>query len=292
MTQIAHNPPKLLIVSPVRDEAAFLEKTIESVVAQTVRPDTWIIVDDGSKDATPSIVARAAQSHPWIRLHRRGDRGARSVGGGVIEAFNEGLSLVDLADFDYVCKLDGDLSFATTYFEHLFEKFAVEPRLGTASGKCWDKTSTGWAQLRTGDDFSLGACKTYRVSCFREIGGLVKETMWDGIDCHRCRMTGWIASSFHDPELKLFEHRPMGSSHKSVYHGRLRWGRGQYFMGTHWLYALAIGAYRMLERPWILGGLCILAGYFGAWIRGAEQYNDPEFRRYLHRWQLAKLKPF
>ncbi|MEK6674848.1 MAG: glycosyltransferase family 2 protein [Planctomycetota bacterium] len=283
---------RLLIISPVRDEAAFLQRTIDSVVTQTVRPKTWIIVDDGSKDATAEIAEHAAQHHPWIQVLRRKDRGQRSVGGGVIEAFKDGLGRFNLDDFDYVCKLDGDLSFGPTYFEHLFKKFDADPRLGTASGKCWDKTGDGWVPLRTSDDFSLGACKTYRVLCFQEIGGLVQEAMWDGIDCHRCRMTGWNAKSYHDPELRLEEHRPMGTSHKSVYHGRFRWGRGQYFMGTHWVYVLAIGSYRMFERPWIIGGLCILAGYFVAAIRRANRYNDLEFRRHLRRWQLARLRPF
>ncbi len=284
--------PKLLLISPVRDEAAFLQQTIDSVVAQTVRPTAWVVVDDGSTDQTAAIADRAARAHAWIQVKRRSDRGRRSVGGGVIEAFEDGLALFDLPGFDFVCKMDGDITFGPTYFERLFEKFAADPRLGTASGKCWDKTANGWALLRTSDDFSLGACKTYRVHCFRDIGGLVKEAMWDGIDCHRCRMTGWTARSFHDPELRILEHRPMGSSHRSVYHGRFRWGRGQYFMGTHWLYALAIGFYRMFERPWLLGGLCILAGYFAAWLGRAKRYNDPEFRRHLRRWQLARLRPF
>jgi glycosyltransferase involved in cell wall biosynthesis len=287
-----HDDPKLLLISPVRDEAAHLASAIDSVVAQTVRPRAWIIVDDGSRDETPEIAGRAAKDHDWIRVHRRMDRGERIVGGGVIEAFNDGLARFDLGDFDFVCKMDGDITFAPTYFEHLFRKFADDPTLGTASGKCWDKTRTGWVPLRTGDDFSLGACKTYRVACFQAIGGLVKEAMWDGIDCHRCRMTGWRARSFSDPELRIQEHRPMGSSHKSVYHGRYRWGRGQYFMGTHWLYAMAIGGYRMFERPWVLGGMCILWGYFHAWLRGVEQYDDPVFRRHLRQWQLARLRPF
>jgi len=284
--------PRILIISPVRDEAAHLQQTIDSVVAQTLQPAAWMIVDDGSKDATARIAESAAKRHSWIRVYRRGDRGSRIVGGGVIEAFNDGLRHFDLADFDFVCKLDGDLKFAPRYFEALRAKFDADPRLGTASGKCWDKCGDGWTPLRTGDDFSLGACKTYRTACFQAIGGLVQEAMWDGIDCHRCRMLGWNARSFHDEDLKLYEMRPMGSSHKSVYHGRIRWGQGQYFMGTHWLYALAISTYRMFDRPYVLGGVCILWGYLRAWMRRTPRYDDQEFRRYLQRWQLAKLNPF
>ena len=283
---------RLLIISPVRNEAAYLQHTIDSMTMQTVRPRVWLIVDDGSTDETPAIAERAAARHDWIRLFRRNDRGARKVGGGVIEAFFDGLVQVDLDDFDYLCKLDGDLEFGPTYFERLFEKFDADPRLGTASGKCWDKNGAGWVPLRTSDEFSLGACKLYRVDCFRQIGGFVRETMWDGIDCHRCRMKGWKARSFHDEDLRLYELRPMGSSDKSIYHGRFRWGRGQYFMGTHWLYALGIAAYRMLERPFVVGGVCILLGYLWAAVRRMKRYDDLEFRRYLRQWQLSRLRPF
>lgn len=284
---------RLLVISPVRDEAAFLQQTIDSMVAQTVRPKVWMIVDDGSKDETPEIVERAAAKHPWIRLHRRKDRGVRHVGGGVVETFDDGLQHFNLDDFDYLCKLDGDLKFGPTYFEKLLAKFEADPKLGTASGKCFDiAPGGGWVPLRTGDEFSLGACKTYRVKCFREIGGLVRQAMWDGIDCHRCRMLGWKATSFHDEDLRLYEMRPMGSSHKGVCHGRLRWGQGQYFMGTHWLYACAIAFYRMFERPFIVGGFCIFWGYVRGFLRRVPRYDDREFRKFLHRWQLSKLNPF
>ena len=117
------NRRRYIVVTPVRDEAEFLQRTIDSMAAQTIRPDLWIIVDDGSTDATPDIILRAAQQHDWIRPHRRPDRGERKVGGGVIEAFYDGLSLVNLDDYEYLCKLDGDLEFGATYFERLFQKF-------------------------------------------------------------------------------------------------------------------------------------------------------------------------
>ncbi|UCE58137.1 MAG: glycosyltransferase family 2 protein [Phycisphaerales bacterium] len=282
----------LLVVSPVRDEEEYLQRTIDSMVAQTARPALWIIVDDGSSDDTAGIAERAAAEHDWIRVHRRADRGERKVGGGVVAAFNDGKSLVDLEDYEYICKLDGDLEFCPTYFERLFEKFDANPRLGTASGKSWIMVSARLVAERTGDEFSQGQSKLYRVACFHEIGGFVNEVMWDGIDCHRCRMLGWEARSFRDDELRFIHLRTMGSSFKSVFHGRLRWGRGQYFMGTHWLYALAITAYRMSERPFILGGLCILLGYISGYLRRLKRYDDLEFRRYLRRWQLSKLRPF
>lgn len=281
---------RCLVISPVRNEAAYLQRTIDSMIAQTVQPAAWLIVDDGSTDATPEIAARAAKQHPWIRLHRRPDRGTRKVGGGVVEAFDEGLSRFDLDDYDYVCKLDGDLEFSPTYFERLFDKFEADPLLGTASGKCWLVTDRGLEAERTSDAFSLGAAKTYRRECFQQIGGFVREVMWDGIDCHRCRMLGWKAASFHDHELKIRHLRRMGSSHRSVFRGRLRWGYGQYFMGTHPLYALAICVYRLAERPWIIGGLLIMGGYVWACVKQSPRYADPKFRAHLRKWQLGRLR--
>lgn len=281
--------PTCIIISPVRDEAAYLQRTIDSMIAQTARPTQWIIVDDGSKDDTVHIAEAAAAQHDWIRVHIRADRGVRKVGGGVVDAFNEGLSLVNMHDYEFLCKFDGDLEFGPRYFAGLYEKFAASPKLGTASGKSWIRVGNHLVPERTGDEFSQGQTKLYRTQCFREIGGFVTEVMWDGIDCHRCRMLGWEARSFHDEELRFIHLRPMGSSFKSIFHGRVRWGRGQYFMGTHPLYALAIAGYRMWERPFILGGFCILSGYFGAMLRGARRYEDGAFRTHLHRWQLRRL---
>lgn len=280
---------RTLIISPVRNEADYLQRTIDSVVAQTVRPAAWLIVDDGSSDDTPAIAERAAAEHPWIRVHRRSDRGMRQLGGGVIEAFNEGLRQFDLDEFDFVCKLDGDLEFQPTYFERLFEYFEADAKLGTASGKSWIRVGGRLVWERSSDDMSQGQIKLYRVRCFREIGGFVREVMWDGIDCHRCRMLGWKARSFRDPELRFIHLRPMGSSFRSIYTGRLRWGFGQYFMGTHPLYALAITVYRMLERPWIIGGLLIAVGYVRGFPLRLPRYDDREFRRFLRRWQLRRL---
>jgi poly-beta-1,6-N-acetyl-D-glucosamine synthase len=281
--------PKLLIISPVRDEARYLQRTIDSLTSQTVKPTAWIIVDDGSSDDTPRIAAQAAIEYNWIHLLHRVDRGGRKVGGGVIDAFYDGLRKFKIDDFDFVCKLDGDLEFGPRYFELLFEKFKADPRLGTASGKSWLRIKGKLVPERTSDDFSQGQSKLYRVACFKDIGGFVPEVMWDGIDCHRCRMLGWKARSFADPQLRFIHLRPMGSSFKNIYHGRLRWGYGQYFMGTHPLYALAIAGYRALERPFIIGGLLILAGYLSGYLRRKPRYEDLQFRHYIRRWQLNRL---
>jgi len=223
---------RYVVISPCRNEAEFVRQTLDSVAAQSIRPSKWIIVDDGSTDDTPSILAEYKEKYSWIEIVTRSDRGHRAVGPGVIEAFYAGYETIDPADFDYLCKLDLDLRLPPRYFEGLINKMKSDPRIATCSGKAYIEENGELVNERHGDDMSIGATKFFRMSCFRAIGGFVREVMWDGIDCHLCRMKGWIACSWDEPELRFVHLRPMGSSQQSIYTGRMRHGQGQYFMGT------------------------------------------------------------
>jgi hypothetical protein len=139
------------------------------------------------------------------------------------------------------------------------------------------------------DDNSVGMTKLYRTRCFQQIGGFVREVMWDGIDGHRCRQLGWKAVSWDDPELRFVHLRPMGTSHRSWWTGRVRHGFGQWFMGTDPLYMVAAAAFRMTRPPRVLGGLAMLRGYFGSMLAGRRRYGDAEFRRFLRSYQRACL---
>jgi len=264
-----------------------MRRTLDSVARQTVLPALWVVVDDGSTDETPLILESYAQKLPFLRVVRRVDRGARSVGPGVIEAFYHGLDTVDLDAFDYLCKLDLDLDLPPRYFELLMQRMEAEPRLGTCSGKPYavDAKTGELSPELSGDEMSVGMTKFYRVSCFREIGGFVRQVMWDGIDCHRCRMRGWTARSIDDEPLRFQHLRPMGSSHKSIWTGRIRWGFGQYFMGTSPLYLFASAVYRLPRYPVLAGGIAMMWGFLSSAARGVERYDDLEFRRFLRKYQ-------
>ncbi len=281
---------RFCLVSPGRDEAEFLPVMIESIVGQVRRPDLWVIVDDGSSDQTCRIASDAAAVHPWIRVVSRPNRGARAVGPGVVDAFEAGLASIDLAEFGFIGKFDLDLRLPPTYFEALFRRFAADPRLGSASGKTWFRGPAG-EEVDEGiaDDMSVGAAKFYRTDCFRDIGGLVREVMWDGIDVHRARMAGWKVCSFHDRELR-FEHlRPMGSSQHGILTGRMRHGYGQWFMGTGLAFLTASALFRLRRHPAVIGSAAMWWGYVRAMLRGQRRYEDPEFRRFLRRYQRACL---
>lgn len=281
---------KYVVISPCRNEEKFMTRTLDSMVAQTTPPALWVIVDDGSTDSTPEILARYAAAHDWIKVVPKPDRGHRAVGPGVIEAFYAGLDTVDLDDYTYLCKLDLDLDLPPGYFAGLMDKMEAHPRTGTCSGKTWYTGSAGQKISENIDDeMSIGASKFYSVTCFRQIGGFAREVMWDGIDCHTARMKGWTPISWADPELE-FEHlRPMGSSQTSIFTGRRRHGFGQYYMGTHPLYLLASAVNKMRKPPVILGGLAILQGYLGAALRRDKRHDDPELRAFIRSYQMKAL---
>ncbi len=311
------------IISPCRDEADHIEACIASIAAQTVPPTLWVIVDDGSTDRTPAVLAAAAAKHPFIRILRRENRGQRSVGPGVIEAFYAGLDSIgnptpmssltvrDGSDsaatpqttpahvapqaaapfpFDFLCKLDADLELPPAYFQRCIEEMARDPHLGNFSGKVYLRDTDGSLHYeRMGDENAIGAAKFYRTACFNDINGFVRHAGWDGIDGHMCRLRGWVARSIDDPNLRIIHRRLMGSSHLSVAHGRRRWGLAKWYMGSSLPYMLAVATYRLAERPFILGGLWILQGYLQAMLARKPRLETPGFRAHLRRYEWSSL---
>ena len=278
------------LISPCRNEQDYMRRTLDSVVAQTVRPDVWVVIDDGSTDRTPEILAEYAAAHDWIKVVVKPDRGHRAVGPGVIEAFYYGLDQIDIDAYDYICKLDLDLDLPPAYFETLMARMVANPRIGSCSGKAYFKTARGEMQSEgIGDEMSVGASKFYRVNCFKQIGGFAREVMWDGIDCHKSRQLGWIACSWDAPELN-FEHlRPMGSSQKGILTGRRRHGFGQYYMGSHPLFFIASALFRFAHPPYVIGGIYNLIGYLEAALKGAPRHGDTELRTFIRRYQRRAL---
>lgn len=279
----------IAVVSPCRDEEETLPRTLAAMLAQTRHPARWVIVDDGSRDRTPEILREAARAIPWLRVVSRSDRGFRRLGGGVIDAFYAGLESVDVP-YDFVAKLDCDLEFGPRYLERLLERFALDPQLAAASGKVFRREGGALVEEFMIDQMVAGQFKLYRRSAFERIGGFVRELMWDGIDFHRARMLGYRTASFADADLRILHLRQMGSSDRSVYVGRLRWGAGQWFMGSAFPYVIASGLFRTREKPYVIGGLLIVIGYIAAALRGAARYEDPEFRRALRAWQYERLR--
>lgn len=279
----------LVVVTPFRNEAEHLGRVIPCMKAQTARPRLWVLVDDGSTDGGDATVREAARECSWIRYERREDRGARVLGAGVIEAFDRGLSAAPV-DSRFIAKMDADLSFGPRYLETALAILEADDGLACVSGKVFRPEAGGAVEEFMIDEMVAGQFKLYRRDAFEDIGGFVQGLLWDGIDYHRCRQFGWRTRSLRHPDLRIGHHRLMGSSDGNVLRGRLRLGRGQWFMGTHPLYLLASAVFRMLEKPYLIGGGLIILGYFRAMALRLPRYQDLAFRSELRGWQLGRLR--
>lgn len=277
------------VISPCRDEQDFLRRTLDSVIDQSERPAVWIIVDDGSTDSTPDILREYAKKHSWIQILTMPPRKSRVLGPAVVHAFDAGLQQIELDVYDYVVKLDVDLELPPRYFELLMDHMEADPRLASCSGTPCSVVEGQLVPERGSFEMSAGMSKFYRVSAFKDIGGLAPVLMWDGIDCHTARMKGWRARSFDEPGLRFSHLRAMGSSDRGILRGKRRHGRGQYIMGTHPIFMLASVIRRLPDAPVIIGSLNILIGYIVTALRGVPRHGTREFRRQVRQFQLESL---
>jgi glycosyltransferase involved in cell wall biosynthesis len=280
------NEKSYVVVTPVKDEAQFIEKTLESMLAQTTRPEAWVIVNDGSKDNTEKIVESYVVEYPWIKLVNREDRGFRKRGQGVVEAFYTGYEALEVQEYGFIIKLDGDVSFEPTYFESLLQEFAANPKLGIAGGGVYESPDGERWVLRTVKSHVRGATKMYRRSCFEDIGGLVPTIGWDGIDEWKALTLGWEVRSFS--EFEMFHYRYTGMATGSL-RSRVEEGHAAYYMGYYPPYMIARGIHHLSSRPYITGGIAMIAAFFADWIRGRGRLPDPSVIHYIRRVQLERL---
>jgi biofilm PGA synthesis N-glycosyltransferase PgaC len=277
---------QFVIITPVRDEEEYIEATIESVCCQTMRPAEWIIVDDGSTDRTGEIIDRYAAQNCWIRPIHRENRGFRRAGGGVMEAFYDGYNAVQCNDWDFIVKLDGDLSFAPDYFEKCFEYFLRDHGLGIGGGEIHHDVS-GTLKLEVNPKFHVrGATKIYRRACWEAIGGLWRAAGWDTIDEVKANMLGWKTYAFAD--LHLLHHRFTGSE-EGLLRDRVKHGVACYVSGYHPIYVVASCLNRLKQKPYILGSAALLYGFLKAHFSGPPRVEDRSYVAYIRGQQLRRL---
>lgn len=277
-----------IVISPARNEENNIEHTIRSMVAQTVRPVRWIIVDDGSTDKTPGILDAAAKQYPWIQVVHRTNRGFRKQGGGVIEAFYDGFKLIEGQSWDYLVKFDADLSFEPNYFERCLLKFDAEPKLGIGGGLISHEINGKLECESPGDPaFHVrGATKIYRRACWDQIGGLLKAPGWDTLDEIKANMYGWVTYSFKDIPIK--HHRYTGSA-DGTWKNQVKFGLANYITGYHPLFMMFKCLKRLIQPPYIVGAVGLAWGFFGGYLRRTPQIDEPEVIRYVRQQQMNRL---
>ncbi len=284
---------RLLLITPARDEAAHLETTIRAMREQTRPPDLWLIVDDGSGDATPSILERAAAEIPFLEVlrppARTRDPGADGLAlAAEARAFNAALVGVDLADFTHVGKLDADIELPPRYFEGLLARFAAEPRLGVAGGTLLEQAGGEWKPTRIPAYHVRGALKLYSRQCFEAIGGIEERLGWDTIDETYARMHGYTTRSL--PELAARHHRPVATRGGAL-RGRARHGQCAYILryGLPWVFARAFKV--AIQKPYVLSGIAFLYGYMKALLKAEPKVEDRHFKLFVRRELRGRLVP-
>lgn len=279
-----------VLITPARNEAAFLPMVISSILAQTIRPHRWVIVSDGSTDGTDDIARTAAAQHDFIRFLRSEGRSTRGFGSKAV-AFRAGRAVLGTEDYAYIGNLDADITFEPGYYERMLAEMEKNPRLGVASGVCWDKTPTGFKCVTISLNHAVGAVQFFRRECFDQIGGY-RPTTVGGVDSLAellARMHRWQTQAFAD--LPVYHHKPVDSASggKSV---RIcyRAGQTEYHIGSHPLFAIAKAVRRWRQRP-MLGSVFIrLYAYFKLSLFGAHRDAPEELVEYLKSEQLGTLR--
>lgn len=279
--------PTYVLVTPARNEAAFLEQTIRCMVVQTVRPVRWVIVSDGSTDGTDEIVRKYMAEHPWIELVRMPERQERHFAGKA-HAFNAGYARVKNLSHDVIGNLDADITFDEDYFGFLVRKLAENPLLGVA-GTPFREESRQYDHRFTSIEHVSGGCQLFRRKCFEEIGGYVPIQI-GGVDLVAvlsARMKGWQTRTF--PEKACVHHRRMGTAKRSALVVAFKGGEGDYMMGMHPVWEFARTIYQMTKPPIVVGACFRLGGFVWAMVRRVDKAVPQDIVRFRRREQMRRL---
>jgi glycosyltransferase involved in cell wall biosynthesis len=280
---------RYVLITPARNEERFIEKTIQSVIGQTVLPSKWVIVNDGSTDATASIVSPYLAHHDWMELvdlpaHRDRSFAAK------VHAFNAGLDRVKNLEYEVIGNLDSDLSFDEGYCEFLLSKFEGDANLGVAGTIFREEGYSSATDSFEGQNHVAGGCQLFRRRCFEEIGGYIPNRAGgiDWIAVTTARMRGWKTRSFR--EKWFFHYRSLGTAERSLLASMFSYGEKDYYLGGHPFWELFRVTYTATKKPYLLGGIAMYSGYLSAFLRQMKRPVSDELMRFHRKEQMLKLK--
>jgi glycosyltransferase involved in cell wall biosynthesis len=278
-----------VLVTPARNEEALIEKTIQSVIAQTVLPLKWVIVNDGSSDSTGEIVSRYTAKHEWMDMVTLPAHRDRSFAGKV-HAFNAGFEKVKNLDYEVVGNLDSDVSFDPDYCEFLLSRFAEDETLGVAGTIFLENGYSSGSDSFEGQNHVAGGCQLFRKECFKEIGGYVpnKAGGIDWIAVTTARMMGWKTRSFR--EKSFFHYRALGTAERSLLASTFSYGEKDYYLGNHPLWEVFRFAYRTTKKPYLLAGIALYSGYLSAFLRRMKRPVSKDLMRFHRHEEMLKLR--
>jgi biofilm PGA synthesis N-glycosyltransferase PgaC len=282
---------RYLLITSAKNEEAFIELTIQSVIRQTMRPTRWLIVSDGSTDGTDGIVRRYVQEHDWIELLRMPEREGRDFGGKA-RCFNNGYARIRHLPHQIIGSLDADITFEPDYFEFLLGKFADDPKLGLA-GTPFAESGLTYDYRFSSIEHVSGACQLFRRECFDAVGGYVpvEGGGLDVIAVLSARMNGWRTRTF--TEKYSTHHREMGSAkYRSKISANFDLGQRGYRLGFHPVWQIFRSIYQMANKPYIIAGSALFAGYCWAMAKRVERPITRELVDFQRKDQMRRLQTF
>lgn len=278
-----------VLVTPARNEVDYIEKTIQSVIAQTVLPKRWVIVSDGSTDGTDDIVEKYMAGREWLELIHLPDKQERNFAAKV-RVFNAGFERVKTLSFDVIGCLDADITFAEDYFAYLLDKFERIPSLGVTGTHYIEGDFHSYDDSYMNINHVNGGCQLFRKACFEDIGGYVpiKGGGVDWVAVTTARLKGWTTRSFAD--RVFYHHRKIGTAGGNELISRFKYGKKDYFLGGHPLWQLCRGCFQMTKKPYLVGGMALLLGYFWCWTTRFERPVSVELMQFYRKEQLERLR--
>ena len=271
-------------VTPARDEEKFLPRLIACMSRQNYPPGKWLIIDDGSTDATGRIIDEAAREYPWIEPHHLPRRTGRSEGG---ESAVGGLLVkANWEQYDFILRLDADLGFGPQFVRLLMAEFARDPRLGIAGPTLYEPSGSSWHEVPMPGFHTRGAVKLYSAACLSAIGGLEAGLGWDTIDEAGAMMLGFRSQNFR--YIRAYHYRPQGAAN-GQWKGRLAAGQAAYQVGYSPLFMLARALRRSLEQPFLVGGALLMLGYLEGYLLHKKRAASRELVKFVRREQHRRL---
>jgi glycosyltransferase involved in cell wall biosynthesis len=277
-----------VLITPAYNEQKLVEYTLKSVVKQTVLPVKWVIVNDGSTDATRSIVEGYAEKYDWIELVNLPKRQGRNFAAKV-QAFNAGRERLRDVAYEVIGNLDADVSLDDDHFEFLMGKFRDDPTLGVAGTIFVENGYSSGTDSFEGQNYVSGQCQMFRRECFEEIGGYTPSRNGgiDWIAVTMARMIGWKTRSFR--EKSFFHHRLLGTADRGLLGSSYVYGKKDYYMGGHPLWEIFRSGYRVTKKPYVLSGVALFLGYFGAYLKQDHRPVSDELMKFHRKEQMRRL---
>lgn len=285
--------PTYVLITPARNEEKCIAKTIESVINQTIQPLFYVIVSDSSTDKTDSIVLSYESKYPFVKLIRF-EKNKKANFCSKVFAFNAGLALVreKIKHYEFVGNLDADVSFEKDYFEQLLRVFISEPELGIAGGQVFEDHSGKLVRHRNSNYSVAGAVMLFRKACYESVGGYVPIEIGgeDSATENTARARGWKVRTITD--LKVMHNKPCLSGNNNYFQSKFKQGLSNYMIGYHPLFQFAVCIYRIIDKPFLLSGVAMGAGYIWGAVTRKKRSLQRDVISYMRKEQILRLFPF